>query len=63
MSKIKQTITFEDANRNRQSIDYGMKHAMNKARLRDKKMLDILYNDAKVTFELYFEQLYMIAGE
>ena len=63
MSKFKQAITIEDANRNRQSVDYGMKHAMNKARLRDKKMLDILYNDAKATFELYFEQLYTIAGE
>lgn len=63
MSKIKQAITIEEANRSRQSVDYGMKHAMNKARLCDKKMLDILYNDAKVTFELYFEQLYTIAGE
>lgn len=59
---IQQAVTIEAANRNRQNVDYGMKHAMNKARCRDINMLEILYNDAKITFELYFEQLFKIAG-
>lgn len=63
MPKIKQAVTIEQANRNRQSVDYAMKHALNKARLQDTKMLDILRDDAKVTFDLYWEQLYAVAGE
>lgn len=63
MSKVKSAVSIEAANRNRQSVDYNMKLAMNKARISDKHMLDLLYDDAKVTFELYFDQLRMMAGE
>lgn len=63
MPKIKQAVTIEQVNRNRQSVDYAMKHAANKAREHNTKMLDILRDDAKVTFDLYWEQLYVMAGE
>lgn len=63
MAKVKKAITIEEANRDRQSIDYAMKLALNKAREIDTNMLNILYNDAKGTFENYFEKLFVMVGE
>ena len=63
MAKAKKAITIEEANRDRQSIDYAMKLALNKAREFDDNMIDILYNDAKSTFESYFEKLFVMVGE
>lgn len=63
MPMLKKAITIEEANRSRQSVDYSMKGAMLKAREGNKTMLELLHNDAKVTFELYFEQLYRMIGE